>query len=87
KKGDTMVVVEVKNEKAGVSAVAQLKRYVEYYLSQNNKVEGILIAPEITQEALALMNREGFRFVALHELVGKSRSNLTLEKFININKT
>uniref|UniRef100_A0A7J3MXQ6 Endonuclease NucS n=1 Tax=Ignisphaera aggregans TaxID=334771 RepID=A0A7J3MXQ6_9CREN len=87
KKDNTMIVVEVKNEKAGVPAVAQLKRYVEYYLSQNHKVEGILIAPEITQEALALMNREGFRFIALHELVGKSRPNPTLEKFININKT
>ncbi len=63
----SLIVVEVKNEKAGVSAVAQLKRYVEHYNSLGVKVKGILVAPSLSEEARRLMAREGFRFISSTE--------------------
>ncbi len=72
----TLLVIEVKNEKAGIAAVTQLKRYVEYYRSQGYKVEGILVAPSISEDANALLSKEGFRFVNTKGLVAKPRATL-----------
>jgi len=62
-KDGKLIVVEVKNERAGISAVSQLKRYVEYYRSQGYEVEGVLVAPDISSEARHALTKEGFRFV------------------------
>lgn len=86
KKGDKLIVVEVKNEKAGVQSVVQLKRYVEYFLLQGHRVDGVLVAPDISQEALSMINREGLRYLDLNKVkrdIGLSR---TLEKFIKMDR-
>lgn len=86
RKDNKLVVVEVKNEKAGTPAIVQLKRYVEYYVAQGHRVEGVLIAPEISHEALALLAREGFKYIDFNTLKNKIRSRETLERFIKIDK-
>lgn len=86
RKDDRLIVVEIKNEKAGIPAVVQLKRYVEYYLAQGQKVEGVLIAPDISREALALLIREGFKFIDFNTLKSKIKLRETLERFIKIDK-
>ncbi len=74
-----LIVVEVKNEKAGIAAVAQLKRYVEYYRSQGIDAEGVLVAPSISEEARNALAREGFRFVDAKSLSLKPTP--TLDRF------
>lgn len=86
RKGERLIVVEVKNEKAGIPAVVQLKRYVEYYVGRGCKVEGVLIAPDVSQEALTMLTREGFKYIDFHTLKNKTKKKPTLEKFINISK-
>lgn len=86
RKDGKLIVVEVKNERAGISAVTQLKRYVEYYVGQGYKVEGVLVAPQISREALMILSREGFRYINSSKLLIKTRSSSTLEKFIKIDK-
>lgn len=81
RKNNKLIVIEVKNEKAGISAVVQLKRYVEYYSTQGQKVDGILVAPEITREALSLLTREGFTFISIREFLNKIKIS-SLEKLL-----
>jgi RecB family endonuclease NucS len=85
KKDDgTLIVVEVKNEKAGVAAVLQLKRYVEFYHEKGFKAVGVLVAPSITEEALAHILKENMRFVELKKVFSgaSSRQVHTLNKYI-----
>ncbi|MEM1527058.1 MAG: endonuclease NucS [Ignisphaera sp.] len=86
RKDNKLIVVEVKNEKAGVSAVVQLKRYVEFYANQGQEVEGVLVAPDISRDALALLNREGYRFIDFNTLRSRSGTSKTLEKFFKMGK-
>ncbi len=72
----TLIVVEVKNEKAGISAVNQLKRYVEYYREQGYDVQGVLVAPGISKEAYILLSKEGFSFVESSKLRAKHKHGL-----------
>ncbi len=82
KKGDgKLIVIEVKNEKAGISAVAQLKRYVEFYKSQGIDVEGVLVAPSLSEEARIALLKEGFKFVDAKSLVAKPQ--ISLERFFS----
>ena len=60
KKG-TFVIVEFKRGKAQLSAVSQLKRYVEY-LQKKHPVRGILVAPGITKSAEELIKKVGLEF-------------------------
>ncbi|MEM0026564.1 MAG: endonuclease NucS [Ignisphaera sp.] len=69
KEDGTLIVVEVKNEKAGVSAVLQLKRYVDFYKDKGLKVEGVLVAPSITTDAFTLLHKEGMQFIDLRKLL------------------
>uniref|UniRef100_A0A7C2ZPJ6 Endonuclease NucS n=1 Tax=Ignisphaera aggregans TaxID=334771 RepID=A0A7C2ZPJ6_9CREN len=85
KKGDKVIVVEVKNEKAGIQAIMQLKRYVDYYSSRERIVEGVLVAPGISQDAFMLLNKEGFRFIDFRTLKSRTgEKTQTLEKFFKI---
>lgn len=86
RKDDKLIVVEVKNEKAGIPAVVQLKRYVEYYVMQGQKAEGVLIAPDISHEALAMLIREGFKYIDFNTLKSKTKFGETLERFIKMGK-
>ncbi len=79
RKDGTLIVVEVKNERAGIAAVAQLKRYVEYYRSQGMSVEGVLVAPSLSEDAKTALLKEGFRFIDAKSL--SPRPTTSLEKY------
>ncbi len=61
----TPVVVEIKAKKAGVDAVNQLKRYIDEVKSVKGYVRGILAAPNITSDALALLKSYGLEYKKL----------------------
>jgi endonuclease len=63
-KNNILVVVECKRFKSGPSAVQQLRRYVEKIKKSKGlmKVRGILASPEITKNALVMINEWGFSY-------------------------
>lgn len=63
----TLAVVECKRYTAGLSAVSQLRRYVEKMQSAKGteKVTGIIAAPAITSNAEKMLKDWGFRFCAV----------------------
>ncbi len=71
---ENLIVVEVKNEKAGIAAVLQLKRYLEYYTSRGFSVKGVVIAPSITDEAMAMIVREGITYISLDQIISGTKS-------------
>jgi len=78
----SMVVVEIKNERASIQAVTQLKRYVDYFKTKGFKVRGVIVAPSISGEALSLAKREGLEFVDLAGVERSKRNVQTLEKYV-----
>ncbi len=60
----TLAIVECKRYTAGLSAVTQLRRYVEKMKSLRGieRVAGFLAAPAITENALAMLSDWGFEF-------------------------
>ncbi len=78
-------VVEIKNEKAGIAAVNQLERYVEYTGSSIKKVSegketivrGVLVAPGISERAKELLIRKGFLHIDPREFKQAMYSSLT----------
>ncbi|MDG6933724.1 MAG: endonuclease NucS [Nitrososphaerota archaeon] len=61
----SLLVLEFKRAKAQLSSVSQLERYVSYFRSKEEMVEGMVIAPDITKHARTLLNELGFRFCKL----------------------
>lgn len=57
-------VVEVKRRKCSISAVSQLKRYVDE-LSKNNRVQGYLAAPAIGKNVARYLEELGFRWIRI----------------------
>ena len=57
-----LVVVEIKRTRAGIEAVRQLERYLEHFKARNVRVRGVLVAPEVTQGAAALMAKTGIEY-------------------------
>lgn len=66
-KNGVVTVVECKRYGADLSAVTQLRRYVEKVMVSKGitKVRGILAAPKITENAKAMLEDWGFSFVAV----------------------
>jgi RecB family endonuclease NucS len=58
-----LIIVEVKRSLADVSAVYQLKRYVEYYKSLGIKARGMIASPKVSPSAAKLLARFGFKHV------------------------
>ncbi|AWR97918.1 DUF91 domain-containing protein [Acidianus sulfidivorans JP7] len=56
------VVMEFKRRKASLQAVSQLYRYIIYCNKQFGKCRGILVAPEITDNARNLLNQLNLEF-------------------------
>lgn len=71
---ENLIIVEVKNEKAGVAAILQLKRYIEYYTSRGLSVRGVIVAPSITDEAMALSAREGIIYMSIDQIIEGSKN-------------
>jgi RecB family endonuclease NucS len=84
KEDGTLIVVEVKNEKAGIAAVLQLKRYVEFYREKGFSTIGVLVAPSITEEAFVHIMKENMRFVELKKIFSATslRQAPALDKYI-----
>jgi RecB family endonuclease NucS len=66
-KEGTLTVVECKRYCADLSAVTQLRRYVEKLMASKgiSKVRGIIAAPKITQNAEQMLKDWGFSFVSV----------------------
>jgi hypothetical protein len=64
----TLVVVECKRYRADLSAVTQLRRYVEKIRAAKGieRVRGIIAAPEISSNALQMLTDWGFSYKELH---------------------
>ena len=73
---NNLMVLELKARKAGVTAVRQLRRYLEdlentdnHYLKEfqveKKKIRGLLVAPSIMDDALELLEEEGIEFVSV----------------------
>lgn len=77
-----LVAIELKRRSAGLDAVTQLKRYVEELAKrQKCRVRGILCAPDITANALKMLEREGLEFFRLdYEISNPSAKIKGLEK-------
>jgi len=59
KAGGKYAVVELKSERAGLPAALQLKRYRDWLQSHlRGEVDGILMSPSITPNALVLLRKE-----------------------------
>jgi len=82
--GETYAVVELKSVRAGLPAVLQLKRYRDWLAERlRQDVRGILMAPGVATNPLALLKKEGleFRKFNVHKLEIK-RSRQTLNQWM-----
>lgn len=57
-----LIIVEVKRSRADIEAAQQLHRYVEYYSRLGLEVTGILVAPDISNQALKYLGDHGLRY-------------------------
>ncbi|MFW6008985.1 MAG: endonuclease NucS [archaeon] len=63
KKDNKIIILELKRRTGGLNDVSQLNRYYNYInKNKNKKVEGILIAPDITNSAKNLLQMYGLKF-------------------------
>lgn len=62
-----LTIIECKRITAGLSAVQQLRRYVEKISKAKgtDKVEGIITAPNITKNALQMLNDWGYKYIKI----------------------
>jgi len=76
-KNGEIIVVEIKRVKASISAVKQLKSYIDA-LSKHlpkERIKGVLVAPEATNSAIEACEKLGIRFkkIALDKIVELKR--------------
>lgn len=81
---NNFVIIECKRYTAGLDAVTQLRRYVERVKKSKGikKVKGILAAPNISQNALKMLNDWGFEYKNV-EPIKKFEDETCLQKKIN----
>ncbi len=53
----TLVVIEVKDERAGIESGKQLLRYIHHYRKVKDKVRGILVAPSFSKQVIEFLER------------------------------
>jgi RecB family endonuclease NucS len=92
KKGNLMVL-ELKCRKAGINAVKQIRRYLkDFEEGKNNclkelvhrkkKIRGLLVAPDIGEDAKELLEEENIEFKSLEAPKDlKNDKKITLDKF------
>jgi len=66
-KHNTLTLIECKRQAGDLSAVTQLRRYVEKIKESKGlqNVRGILVCPKISKNALSMLNDWGYKHVAL----------------------
>ncbi len=84
----TLAIVECKRFTAGLSAVTQLRRYVEKMQSSKGitKVTGILAAPAITANAQAMLDDYGYNFCMVEppkRHLAKKRKQKKIDSFFD----
>lgn len=73
---NNLMILELKARKAGVTAVKQLRRYIQDmentendYLreveAEKKKIRGLLVAPSLMDDALEMIEEEGIEFVSV----------------------
>lgn len=77
-----LVIIEVKRRTAGLDAVTQLARYVdELSKRKDRQTRGILCAPEVTPNALKMLEHEGLEFFKLdYKIENPSAKIMGLQK-------
>ena len=76
-KSGRIVIVEVKRRKAGLDAVSQLHRYKEQLRKQKDReVRGMLLAPDITSNAIDLLHGYGLEFYRLDFEIGNPSAKI-----------
>jgi len=82
--GEKYVVVELKVERAGLPAALQIKRYKEWLQGYIGEARGILIAPGITPNALALLKKDGIEYKKMNveHLKIRHRKEKTLREWL-----
>lgn len=75
------VVIEFKRNKATLSAVNQLGRYVEELEKKlENEVRGIVAAPKITSGAKGLLKQEGLEYMKIERHPDREIGKMVLDK-------
>ena len=78
-KDEKLMILEFKSRKAGTNDVKQLKGYVECFMDNKEFVRGIIVAPDITDNALELLKSLQMEFIPLNppkDLLTKKASTL-----------
>ncbi len=65
-KDGKLMILEFKSRRAGTNAVKQLKGYIECFMDNKEFVRGIIVAPEITDNALELLESLQMEFIAMN---------------------
>ncbi len=89
-KNGAIVLIEVKDEKAGVEAGAQLLKYVKALEKTSGKVRGILVAPDFSKSLIEFLERNNLEKVRydpskiikiLEEELTSKQKTRTLEEY------
>ncbi|MDY2745426.1 endonuclease NucS [Methanosphaera sp.] len=83
-KDEKLMILEFKSRKAGTNAVKQLKGYVECFMDNKEFVRGIIVAPDITDNARELLESLQMEFIQMNpplDLLKHKTS--TLDSFLN----
>jgi RecB family endonuclease NucS len=60
-----LTILELKSRRAGVNAVKQLKRYLDCFNDNKDRVRGILVAPSVTDDAKELLLEQDMEFMEM----------------------
>ncbi len=72
-----LVAIELKRRSAGLDAVTQLARYVkELSHRKGSKIRGVLCSPEITPNALKMLEKEGLEYFKLDYEIASSEAKI-----------
>ncbi|MCI5867608.1 MAG: endonuclease NucS [Methanosphaera sp.] len=64
-KNGTLMILEFKSRKAGTNAVKQLKGYIDCFADNKDFVRGIIVAPDITDNAQEMLDELQMEFIAM----------------------
>ncbi len=79
---EKLMILEFKSRKAGMNAVKQLKRYVDCFLDNKEFVRGIIVAPDITVNALEELESLQMEFIPMEVPKNLIKENIsTLDSF------
>lgn len=81
-KDEKLMILEFKSRKAGTNAVKQLKRYVDCFKDNKDFVRGIIVAPDITTNALEELESLQMEFIPMEAPLTLIKEDIsTLDSF------